>query len=80
MKPVLNFQIPPNFRFSNLSAEQLQHILQNLKSRLSNDYEVVVTPWQLQAENMVNISIGPDTDIEDLITRLQSLEELRNGE
>lgn len=79
MKPVLNFQIPADFKISAFKAEQLHRILENLRSRLCNDYEIVITPWQLQAENMINVSIGPETDIEDLIRRLQLLEELRNG-
>lgn len=79
MKPVLNFQIPADFKTSAFKSDQLQRILENLRSRLCNDYEIVVTPWQLQAENMINVSIGPETDIEDLIRRLKLLEELRNG-
>lgn len=64
MKPVINFQIPE--KSSVRTPAELKALLTGLQKKLANDYEVVITPWQMQADNMVNITIDNDTDIEKI--------------
>lgn len=72
MKPVINFQIPNKQSIG--SAAQLKAVLSGLQKKLAKDYDVIITPWQMQADNMVNIVIDDNTDIEYLVRRLKNME------
>lgn len=72
MKPVINFQIPE--RQSVRSAAELKGILNGIQNKLAKNYEVVITPWQMQATNMVNITIDSNTDIDEIVRQLNGRE------
>lgn len=72
MKPVINFQIPNKQPIG--SDKQMKDFLEGLQRKLAKNYEIVITPWQMQADNMVNIVIDDNTDIEKLVSRLKSME------
>lgn len=72
MKPVINFQITEKQSIRN--AKVVKEILTHLKNKLSKNYEVVFTPWKMQADNMVNIVIDDKTDIESVIRQLNNME------
>lgn len=72
MKPVINFQIPNNQPIG--SDKQMKDFLEGLQRKLTKNYEIVITPWQMQANNMVNIVIDDNTDIEKLVRQLNRIE------
>lgn len=72
MKPIMHFQIPEDSMNSS-KVKNYKNLLNSLKERFSNDYDLIITPWQMQADNMINITISPDTDIEEVMRRLNNV-------
>lgn len=73
MKSVLNFQIPLEAHLSLANTRTFQTVIKQLRDRLSEHYEIIITPFQLQADNMVSVIITPDCDLDQILRKLQNL-------
>lgn len=77
MKKILHFQVPEYLvkRGSPYNLEQMRKLIEGLKKKFSEDYEIIISPLILQADEMVNITIHPETDIEELVQKLTNIKE-----
>ena len=70
MKPILNFQIPEWMMKDVGHLKICGTLVENLKKRFSDNYDIIITPWNLQGEGAVTLTIAPDTDVDEFIKKL----------
>lgn len=74
-KGILHFQIPEHLLHqpSLYTIEHMKDFIAGIKEKYSDGYNIIISPLVLQADGMVNITISADTDIKEVIDKLDML-------
>lgn len=72
MKPILHFEISYGYPASVKRAEVLKDCLMEIKDKLSDNYDVIVSPMRLTSGG-TNIKISPSTNLDDIMEKINEV-------